>query len=80
MIYWARQTIGIVLAPLHGFLGLALVRALSAGFTIVQGIYEAEYWGTWELTKEGFLSGAACFLVMWIIVLLNEEFCICLMK
>ena len=46
---------------LHGCLGLALVSALSA---VVQGIDEAEYGGTWELTKEGFLSGAACFLVM----------------
>ena len=36
--------------------------------TRVQGIDEAEYGGAWELTKEGFLSGAAGFLVTWIIV------------
>ena len=40
---------------------LALFVALSAGmvyvwFTAVQGIDEAEYGGTWELTKEGFLN------------------------
>ena len=32
------------------------------------GIDEAEYGGAWELTKEGFLSGAAGFFVTWIIV------------
>ena len=79
VIYWSRQIIGLVLGavwglvPLHGFLGLALFGALSAGlvyvwFTAVQGIDEAEYGGVWELTKEGFLSGAAGFLVTWIIV------------
>ena len=34
----------------------------------LQGIDEAEYGGAWELTKEGFLSGAAGFFVTWIIV------------
>ena len=79
VIYWSRQIIGLVLGaiwglvPLHGFLGLALFAALSAGlvyvwFTAVQGIDEAEYGGAWEMTKEGFLSGAAGFLVTWIIV------------
>ena len=33
-----------------------------------QGIDEAEYGGAWELTKEGFLTSAAGFLVTWIIV------------
>ena len=33
-----------------------------------QGVDEAEYGGAWELTKEGFLSGAAGFCVTWIIV------------
>ena len=33
-----------------------------------QGVDEAEYGGAWELTKEGFLSGAAGFFVTWIIV------------
>ena len=35
---------------------------------ITPGIDEAEYGGAWELTKEGFLSGAAGFFVTWIIV------------
>ena len=35
---------------------------------IDQGIDEAEYGGAWELTKEGFLTSAAGFLVTWIIV------------
>ena len=35
---------------------------------INQGIDEAEYGGAWELTKEGFLTSAAGFLVTWIIV------------
>lgn len=36
--------------------------------TSILGIDEAEYGGAWELTKEGFLSGAAGFFVTWIIV------------
>lgn len=78
VIYWARQIIGIViglvwgLVPLKGFLGLVLFAALSAGivyvwFTAVQGIDEAEYGGAWELTKEGFITSFAGFLVTWII-------------
>jgi len=78
VIYWARQIIGIVLGliwgilHLKGFLGLALFAALSAGivyvwFTAVQGIDESEYGGAWELTKEGFITSFAGFLVTWII-------------
>jgi len=78
VIYWARQIIGIViglvwgLVPLKGFLGLVLFAALSAGivyvwFTAVQGIDETEYGGAWELTKEGFITSFAGFLVTWII-------------
>jgi len=78
VIYWARQIIGIViglvwgLVPLKGFLGLVLFAGLSAGivyvwFTAVQGIDETEYGGAWELTKEGFITSFAGFLVTWII-------------
>jgi len=78
VIYWARQIIGILiglvwgLLPLKGFLGLVLFAALSAGivyvwFTAVQGIDESEFGGAWELTKEGFITSAAGFLVTWII-------------
>jgi len=61
------------LLPLKGFLGLLLFGAVSAGLvyvwiTAVQGVDEAEYGGAWELTKEGFLTSAAGFLVTWIIV------------
>ena len=79
VIYWSRQIIGLVLGviwglvPMQGFVGIFLFALLSAGlvyvwFTAVQGVDEAEYGGAWELTKEGFLSGAAGFLVTWIIV------------
>jgi len=79
VIYWGRQVLGILLGlvwgllPLKGFLGLLLFGAVSAGLvyvwiTAVQGVDEAEYGGAWELTKEGFLTSAAGFLVTWIIV------------
>jgi len=79
VIYWGRQILGILLGlvwgllPLKGFLGLVLFAGLSAGIiyvwiTAVQGVDEAEYGGAWELTKEGFLTSAAGFLVTWIII------------
>merc|ERR1711974_224317 len=79
VIYWGRQILGILLdlvwglLPLKGFLGLVLFAGISAGvvyvwITAIQGIDEAEYGGAWELTKEGFLTSAAGFLVTWIIV------------
>jgi len=85
VIYWARQIIGIVigliwgLVPLKGFLGLVLFAALSAGiiyvwFTAVQGLDESEYGGTWELTKEGFITSFAGFLVTWIIIYSGVHF------
>jgi len=78
VIYWARQIIGIIvglvwgLFALKGFLGLALFAAISAGiiyvwFTAVQGVDESEFGGAWELTKEGFMTSFAGFLVTWII-------------
>jgi len=79
VIYWGRQILGIILGliwgllPLKGFLGLILFGGLSCGLvyvwiTAVQGVDEMEYGGAWELTKEGFLTSAAGFLVTWIIV------------
>ncbi|XP_065204285.1 GEL complex subunit OPTI [Planococcus citri] len=79
VIYWSRQIIGIVagivwgLIPLKGFFGIALFVAVNAGllylyFTNFQKIDEEEYGGSWELTKEGFMSSFAGFLVMWIII------------
>ena len=79
VIYWSRQIIGLVLGviwglvPMQGFVGIFLFALLSAGlvyvwFTAVQQVDEAEFAGAWELTKEGFLTSAAGFLVTWIII------------
>ncbi|XP_076263597.1 GEL complex subunit OPTI [Rhynchophorus ferrugineus] len=79
VIYWARQVIGIILGivwgivPLKGFLGLALFAIINAGviyfyFSNFQNVDEEEYDGAWELTKEGFMTSFAGFLVTWIII------------
>ncbi|CAB1451007.1 unnamed protein product [Pleuronectes platessa] len=78
VIYWLRQIIAIILgviwgvAPLKGFLGIAIFCVINAGvlyvyFSSFQQIDEEEYGGTWELTKEGFMTSFALFLVVWII-------------
>ncbi|XP_059905368.1 uncharacterized protein RAB5IF [Gadus macrocephalus] len=78
VIYWIRQIIAIILgvvwgvAPLKGFLGIAIFCIINAGvlyvyFSSFQQIDEEEYGGTWELTKEGFMTSFALFLVVWII-------------
>ncbi|XP_058497810.1 uncharacterized protein RAB5IF isoform X1 [Solea solea] len=74
VIYWLRQIIAIILgviwgvAPLKGFLGIAIFCIINAGvlyvyFSSFQQIDEEEYGGTWELTKEGFMTSFALFLV-----------------
>lgn len=79
VIYWSRQIIATVLGllwgiiPLKGFLGIAIFGALNAGILYVyfgnyQRVDEEEFGGLWELTKEGFMSSFALFLVTWIIV------------
>lgn len=79
VIYWARQALGIILGifwgliPLKGFLGLVLFAAINAGviyfyFCNFQSVDEEEYGGAWELTKEGFMTSFAGFLVTWIII------------
>ncbi|XP_019870284.1 respirasome Complex Assembly Factor 1 [Aethina tumida] len=79
VIYWARQAIGIILGvfwgflPLKGIIGLALFALINAGiiyfyFTNFQCIDEEEFGGAWELTKEGFMTSFAGFLVTWIII------------
>ncbi|XP_015588542.1 uncharacterized protein C20orf24 homolog [Cephus cinctus] len=79
VIYWARQAIGIVvgivwgLIPLKGFVALLLFVLVNAGTTYVyfsnfQQVDEEEYGGAWELTKEGFMTSFAGFLVTWIII------------
>lgn len=79
VIYWSRQIIGIVvgivwgLIPLKGFIALVLFALVNAGliyiyFSSFQSIDEEEYGGAWELTKEGFMTSFAGFLVTWIII------------
>uniref|UniRef100_A0A8C5E784 RAB5 interacting factor n=1 Tax=Gouania willdenowi TaxID=441366 RepID=A0A8C5E784_GOUWI len=74
VIYWLRQIIAVILgliwgvAPLKGFLGIAIFCIINAGvlyvyFSSFQQIDEEEYGGTWELTKEGFMTSFALFLV-----------------
>lgn len=79
VIYWARQFLGIVvgilwgLLPLKGFVALLLFALVNAGIiyiycTSFQKVDEEEYGGAWELTKEGFMTSFAGFLVTWIII------------
>ncbi|KAK7868707.1 hypothetical protein R5R35_008233 [Gryllus longicercus] len=79
VIYWSRQALGIIiglvwgLIPLKGFIALLLFVLVNAGliyiyFTNFQSIDEEEYGGAWELTKEGFMTSFAGFLVTWIII------------
>ncbi|KAE8743252.1 hypothetical protein FOCC_FOCC011132 [Frankliniella occidentalis] len=78
VIYWARQFLGIAvgilwgLIPLKGFVALLLFALVNAGIvymycTSFQKVDEEEYGGAWELTKEGFMTSFAGFLVTWII-------------
>ncbi|KAJ8919963.1 hypothetical protein NQ315_006492 [Exocentrus adspersus] len=79
VIYWARQALGVILGiiwgllPLKGVLGLLLFVLINAGaiyfyFSNFQSVDEDEYGGAWELTKEGFMTSFAGFLVTWIII------------
>ncbi|XP_058810226.1 GEL complex subunit OPTI [Phymastichus coffea] len=79
VIYWSRQIIGILmgilwgLIPLKGFLGLLLFVVVNGGslylyFSSFQQVDEEEFGGAWELTKEGFMTSFAGFLVTWIII------------
>ena len=78
MIYWFQKIIAVVLGviwgllPLLGFLGIAgffLINAdvLYLYFSDYLQIDEEEYGGMWELTKEGFMTSFALFVVLWII-------------
>uniref|UniRef100_A0A1B6KN63 Rab5-interacting protein n=1 Tax=Graphocephala atropunctata TaxID=36148 RepID=A0A1B6KN63_9HEMI len=79
VIYWTRQVLGIVvgilwgLIPLKGFIALLLFVAVNAGIIYVyfanfQCVDEEDFGGAWELTKEGFMTSFAGFLVTWIII------------
>ncbi|PFX32256.1 uncharacterized protein C20orf24 homolog [Stylophora pistillata] len=78
VIYWFRQVLAIILGiiwgllPLKGILAIALFALINAGvlyiyFTNFQKIDEEDYGGPWELTKEGFMTSFALFLIIWII-------------
>ncbi|MEE6506576.1 hypothetical protein FKM82_007736 [Ascaphus truei] len=78
VIYWIRQILAIILGviwgvvPLKGFVGIAVFCLINAGllylyFSSFQQIDDEEYGGTWELTKEGFMTSFALFLVVWVI-------------
>uniref|UniRef100_A0A8C5RKE2 RAB5 interacting factor n=1 Tax=Laticauda laticaudata TaxID=8630 RepID=A0A8C5RKE2_LATLA len=77
VIYWFRQIIAVILGviwgivPLKGFVGIAIFCLINAGvlylyFSSFQQIDEEEYGGTWELTKEGFMTSFALFLVIYV--------------
>ncbi|XP_031562013.1 uncharacterized protein RAB5IF homolog [Actinia tenebrosa] len=79
VIYWLRQILAVIigiiwgLIPLKGILAIGLFCLINAGVAYVyfnnfQKIDEEEYGGAWELTKEGFMTSFAVFLVFWIIV------------
>jgi len=85
VIYWFRQILGVVLGLLwgvvavKGIIGLAVFAALNAGvlylyFSGFQSVDEEDYGGVWELTKEGFMTSMASFLVIWIIVYTGLHF------
>ncbi|KAI4823684.1 hypothetical protein KUCAC02_012259 [Chaenocephalus aceratus] len=85
VIYWLRQIIAIILgviwgvAPLKGFLAIAIFCIINAGilyvyFSSFQQVDEEEYGGTWELTKEGFMTSFALFMVVWIIFYTSTTF------
>ena len=85
VIYWIRQILGVVLgliwgiAAFQGLIGMVSFSALNAGLLYVyfsgyQSIDEEEYGGVWELTKEGFMTSMASFLVCWIIVYTGVHF------
>ncbi|XP_014288258.1 GEL complex subunit OPTI [Halyomorpha halys] len=85
VIYWGRQLLGVIvgviwgLIPLKGFIALLLFVLVNAGiiyiyFSSFQCIDEEEYGGAWELTKEGFMTSFAGFLVTWIIIYSGMHF------
>ncbi len=85
VIYWARQVLGVILGLIWGLfavkgaVGLVLFAALNAAilyvyFSAFQGVDEEEFGGAWELTKEGFMTSFATFLVIWIILYTGLHF------
>ena len=64
---------------ISGAVGLVLFGALNAGilyvyFSAFQAVDEEEFGGAWELTKEGFMTSFATFMVIWIILYTGLHF------
>ncbi|KAF4530372.1 hypothetical protein B566_EDAN018426 [Ephemera danica] len=85
VIYWARQVLGILIGivwgilPLKGIVALILFVVVNAGliylyFSTFQNVDEEEFGGAWELTKEGFMTSFASFLVTWVIIYTGLHF------
>ena len=79
VIYWFRQVLGVFLGLIWGLsafsgaIGLVTFALINAGllyvyFAAFQCVDEEEFGGAWELTKEGFMTSFASFLVVWIIL------------
>uniref|UniRef100_G3N8S7 RAB5 interacting factor n=1 Tax=Gasterosteus aculeatus aculeatus TaxID=481459 RepID=G3N8S7_GASAC len=71
VIYGLRQFFAVILGVIWGVAPFCVINAgvLYVYFSSFQQIDEEEYGGTWELTKEGFMTSFALFLVR---MLLNE--------
>ena len=79
VIYWFRQILAVILGvlwgvvPLEGSQGIASFCIINSGILYMyfssfqRNIDEEEYGGPWELTKEGFMTSFALFLLVWII-------------
>ncbi|XP_014670362.1 PREDICTED: uncharacterized protein C20orf24 homolog [Priapulus caudatus] len=79
VIYWIRQVLGLIIGitwgvvAMKGFAGIISFSLLNAGLVYIyfnnfQKVEEEEYGGAWEITKEGFMTSFASFMVSWIIV------------
>uniref|UniRef100_A0A8C6YTU8 Uncharacterized protein n=1 Tax=Nothoprocta perdicaria TaxID=30464 RepID=A0A8C6YTU8_NOTPE len=64
VIYWFRQIIAVILGLFPFLFCLINAGVLYLYFSSFQQIDEEEYGGTWELTKEGFMTSFALFLVV----------------
>jgi len=85
VIYWARQILGIIIGIVWGFLGVTGAKGL-VGFaglnsalilvylSAFQKVDEEEFGGKWELTKEGFMTSSAGFVVTWVIIYTGMHF------
>jgi len=77
--YWARQIVSVVVGVLFGVVGFTGIVALAAYalmsvavvhvyLTSILKIDATDYGSDGDLVKEGFMSGLATFLFLWISV------------